>query len=383
MEAILLELSMSLLNGLGLMALVAVIYGIVERLRVPRLVRSALQGVAFGCGAAAAMATPAMPVPGVLIDSRATFVAVAGAFSGPLAAVIAAGIGAAYRIGIGGAGVVPGLVTLSIALLVGLAWRYAWYKRRAVTPLGLVLLGLGISAQNALILIFPLDMPRAFLALIALAMTLSALFATLVLCGMMQRENRIIAREKSLFDDAYTDALTGLPNRRAVLQADDRLRALSQAKGYVVLLVDVDHFKSINDRFGHDVGDTALCVVANLIRSGAREGDVVSRFGGEEFVVVLPGTSSEEGWAVAERIAALVRERRVVLPDADFSMTISVGFAHARNAPLTETIARGDEALYRAKAEGRDRIAAAAPARGRAAPAGPMADEGPALLDPR
>lgn len=345
------------------MALVAVLYGTVERLRLSRPTRSMIQGLTFGAGAVMAMATPAMPVPGLLIDNRAIFVAVAGAFVGPVAASIAAVLGGAYRYSVGGAGVVPGLLTISIAFVVGLVWRYAWAKRRPVTPFGLLLLGLGISVQSLVVFLFPNDLSTRFLIVIALSMTGSALFAAFVLCGMMQRESRIIAREKSLLDDAHTDPLTGLTNRRALLEADERLRALSHSQGYAVLLIDVDHFKSVNDRFGHHVGDAALCVVAGLLRSGAREGDVVARFGGEEFVVVLPGTSSEEAWSVAERIARLVRERRVVLPDADFSMTISVGLAHARQAPLAQTIERCDEALYRAKAEGRDRVVAASAVR--------------------
>lgn len=362
MEAHVTDLTISLLNGLGLMALVAVLYGTIERRRWPRGGRSIVQGLAFGCGAVAAMSSPAILVPGILVDSRATFLAAAGAFVGPVAAVIALVVSAAYRLSIGGAGVLPGLVTMAIAFVVGLVWRYAWFERRPVTPVGLVVLALGISLQNTMILFLPIPMSGGFAALLAAAMTGSALFATLVLCSMMNRENRLIAREKSLLDEAFTDALTSLPNRRAVHGAQTSLMAASVEHGYVVLLVDVDHFKSINDRFGHDMGDTALCILSRILKDGSRESDIVARFGGEEFVVILPSTRPEEGMAVADRLLSLVREHRIVMPEADFAMTVSIGFVHAHvNIKLEEAIAQADQGLYRAKAEGRDRTCLAPP----------------------
>lgn len=351
---------MSLLNGLGLMALVAIVYGTIERRRWPRSWRSLAQGLAFGCGAVAAMSSPAIIVPGILVDSRATFLAAAGAFVGPLAAVVALVISAAYRFSIGGAGLLPGLLTLLLAFAVGLIWRYTWFKRRPVTAGGLTLLALGISLQNAMIFMIPVPMSPQFIAFLGMALTISALLATLILGSMMDRENRLIAREKSLLDEAFTDALTSLPNRRAVLGAETSLRAASHEHGYVVLLVDADHFKSINDSFGHDVGDAALCILSRILKEGAREKDVVARFGGEEFVLVLPATRATEGAIVAERLLAHVRERRIVMPEADFTMTVSIGIAHASGAmALADAIARADQGLYAAKAEGRDRARSA------------------------
>lgn len=356
------DLLISLLNGLGLMALVAVLYGTIERRRLSRTSRSVLHGLAFGLGAAAAMTSPAVLAPGFLVDSRATFVAAAGAFAGPLAAILAWAISLAYRIALGGAGVLPGMVTLSMALTVGLLWRYAWFKRRPVDTAGLALLACGISVQNLLIPLLPIEMTPRFMLFVASTMTGSAFLATFILCTMMLRESRLIAREKSLLDDAFTDALTNLPNRRAVFGAEASLVAASSARGYVTLLVDIDHFKAVNDGYGHDAGDAALCILAATLKEGAREGDVVARLGGEEFVIVLPATRAEEGHGVAERLLALVRERRIVLPNADVSLTVSIGLAHVRGSvPLAEAIALADGALYRAKAEGRDRVCAAPP----------------------
>lgn len=362
------------------MALVAVFYGVIERRRLPRLVRSLLHGLAFGLGAVATMASPAVLAPGIIVDGRATFVASAGAFAGPVAASVALAISGAYRIGLGGAGLLPGLVTLAIAFTVGLAWRRFWFRTRPVTALGLALLASGISLQSVLIPILPIEMTPGFMLALGSAMTASVFIATFVLCTMMLRENRLIAREKTLLNDAFTDPLTSLPNRRAVFGAETSLLAASAERGYVVLLVDVDHFKSINDAFGHDVGDAALCILSTILKDAAREGDVVARLGGEEFVVVLPRTRAEEGHGVAERLLARVRERRIVLPGADFSMTVSIGLFHARGAvKLAEAIALADEALYRAKAQGRDRLCAAPPV-SVAQPAAPSAAPVPSPL---
>ena len=159
------------------------------------------------------------------------------------------------------------------------------------------------------------------------------------------------------------DALTGLFNRRAVDIEVQRQweRFQRHHRSFAVLLVDIDHFKRINDTRGHAAGDEVLAQVAALLESHARSTDAVGRIGGEEFLVLLPDVDAAEALRSAERLRVLVEERELRARGEPLTVTVSVGIALARPGdPRAEAmIARADEALYRAKAEGRNRVVAA------------------------
>ena len=163
--------------------------------------------------------------------------------------------------------------------------------------------------------------------------------------------------------DAYTDPLTGLYNRR-YLDADLRRRvnaAAENGEGFAVALLDVDHFKRVNDTWGHAAGDAVLCNVAQQIRAFLRTGDLECRYGGEEFVIVLPATSLTDARLVAERLRLGVAAGRS-LPSTEETITASLGVAAWR--PGEEPAAllhRADQALYAAKRGGRNRVEIAAP----------------------
>jgi diguanylate cyclase (GGDEF)-like protein len=157
---------------------------------------------------------------------------------------------------------------------------------------------------------------------------------------------------------ASTDALTGLPNRRGLQGTLRRMVAhASRTKTpLAALMIDLDHFKQINDRFGHGRGDEVLAAFGELLRGLLRESDFAARFGGEEFLVLLPATEEEGARRVAEKIRLAVRELR--FEPIDRQITVSVGVAlvpdHAADA---ESLERGaDRALYAAKNRGRDRV---------------------------
>ncbi len=162
---------------------------------------------------------------------------------------------------------------------------------------------------------------------------------------------------------ARTDPLTQTHNRRALME---RLGAeLERARRYAlslsVLMIDIDHFKLVNDTYGHPIGDEALRVAARVLQREARAVDVVARFGGEEFVVVLPETGEEGAVAVAERIRMRIAEQ-AILPGESYDtarMTVSIGVAVVPSPRVNspeDLLALSDEALYRAKAEGRNRV---------------------------
>ena len=174
----------------------------------------------------------------------------------------------------------------------------------------------------------------------------------------LQDTLRIRAAELDLV--SRTDLLTGLPNRLDLEQVLRSTHANSARHGHeaTVLVVDIDHFKQVNDRFGHEAGDRVLGEVAGRLRSAARAGDVVGRWGGEEFLAVLPMTSGPAGRTVADKLRAAVAARPIALGAAGHSVavTVSIGAATGIGSGMEDLVRRADAALYLAKAAGRDRV---------------------------
>ncbi len=160
---------------------------------------------------------------------------------------------------------------------------------------------------------------------------------------------------------ATTDPLTRLLNRRALY---DRLAAeVERAKRYekdlAVLVLDLDHFKSVNDSLGHLVGDSVLAEVGGIVQANVRAMDLAARYGGEEFVIVLPETGREGAFTYAERVRERVAAHEFSGPRGTIRLTVSIGVAHLAAADAftpQDLIARADEALYRAKAGGRNQV---------------------------
>ncbi|RYE03481.1 MAG: diguanylate cyclase [Sphingomonadales bacterium] len=163
---------------------------------------------------------------------------------------------------------------------------------------------------------------------------------------------------------ATTDELTGLLNRRAFIEALDVEIARSTRTGspLALALIDLDHFKSVNDRFGHAGGDEVLRRFADMARETMRSVDVIGRLGGEEFAVLMPDTDQIQSGIAGERLRDAIARRRVVLSTGALApITISVGVAHHRpDEERDRLIIRADEALYEAKDSGRNRTRLAA-----------------------
>lgn len=168
--------------------------------------------------------------------------------------------------------------------------------------------------------------------------------------------------------EAMTDSLTGLANRKSF---DMELhRAISDAqssdsRGFTLMMLDIDHFKSFNDNFGHQVGDQVLKLVAKTLKEGVKGRDTVARYGGEEFSIILPETGLDGGLRVAEMLRQEVAKKEVVnrsTGERIARITISVGVAGFISGETPEdVIGRSDNALYSAKNNGRNQVAAASP----------------------
>jgi diguanylate cyclase (GGDEF)-like protein len=158
---------------------------------------------------------------------------------------------------------------------------------------------------------------------------------------------------------ALTDELTRLPNRRNVLAyADDQVRAAKTGgRGFSMLALDVDHFKRINDTYGHDAGDVVLRRVAETCRRALRRNDRMGRTGGEEFLVVLPDTNARIAAEVAERLRAAVEQTDFSDVEAGLRITVSIGATEwSAGDDFTAIVRRADDSLYRAKESGRNRV---------------------------
>ncbi len=170
-----------------------------------------------------------------------------------------------------------------------------------------------------------------------------------------------------LLRSGFTDVLTGWHNRRylSVRLSEELARARRDGSRLVCLMLDIDHFKRVNDNWGHAAGDVVLREIAQRIESQVRASDVAARYGGEEFVVLLPGTEVGSAMLLAERIRTAVSAKPVDLPNGDsVTITASIGISEVHPAPQAidlktvgdALIARADVALYAAKSAGRDRV---------------------------
>src|SRR5262249_54755995 len=183
--------------------------------------------------------------------------------------------------------------------------------------------------------------------------------------GVSFRFARRLARQNKRLDElGRTDGLTGLANRRQcfALAETELARHYRTGRPAALLIMDIDHFKDINDRYGHPMGDEVLCSVAEILRRCCRETDTPTRYGGDEFLVMLPETDLHGAEEAARRIRGeLVTLRFAKAPD--LRCTVSLGAAEAgRDITNVDVwIQQADGALYRAKAAGRDRFVAAGP----------------------
>ncbi len=174
---------------------------------------------------------------------------------------------------------------------------------------------------------------------------------------------RIIELEHRILRLASTDYLTGLLNRRAFLERLERElnRCQREVSRMGIIIMDIDHFKRVNDNFGHQVGDLVLQEFSNILVKLCRSYDFIGRYGGEEFIVCLPGADKWNTYQIAERIRSTIENKKTLLPNKESSVSITASFGIASMEPgqiksADKLINEADEALYRAKAQGRNRI---------------------------
>lgn len=203
---------------------------------------------------------------------------------------------------------------------------------------------------------------RANLLLVSLmALLTTGLLISLVVLFFRQLVRKLAEARRQLETQAITDSLTGLYNRRQIIQRfqEECERTQRGSLGLSCILLDLDHFKEVNDTFGHLQGDEVLKAVATQSRASLRAYDVIGRYGGEEFIALLPDTNLTAARPVAERLRLAIQAMTILqTPEGKpWPTTVSLGLTEWRSGDTVETfIHRADEALYRAKAAGRNRL---------------------------
>ena len=174
---------------------------------------------------------------------------------------------------------------------------------------------------------------------------------------LVSTHNKLKRREEEIRALSLTDRLTGIANRRQLdeVLAAEYARARRYGANLAMVMADIDHFKSVNDEFGHNVGDTVIRTFARIIREQVRETDLAARFGGEEFVVLMPGTDADGAFQYADRIRT--QFERETIPPIARPVTASFGITTLEPADTVVSLfKRADQALYEAKDSGRNRV---------------------------
>lgn len=179
-------------------------------------------------------------------------------------------------------------------------------------------------------------------------------------CEVEQRTKQLVEANQELERIACTDYLTKTDNRRSFFEkAQSHIdQALRRPRDLCLITLDIDHFKQVNDAYGHEIGDQVLCAFSQQVRDILRKTDLFGRIGGEEFAILLPDTDRQGTWKVAEKIRSTVEQTTVVCGNTEICYTVSMGLVKWNNheTEISKLLKRGDDLLYQAKHAGRNRI---------------------------
>ena len=331
--------------------------------------KALILGIMLGTASSILMLYPVELTSDVTFSNRPMFVAFAGLLGGWVGAASALVVAAATRMAIAGPDMSVGILVLSAAAILGalghiflnrIQWRPIWSW---VTIGGLV--SLSVSFVWVLVLPDPARVPsiRNTVAMLAISSLIGAMAA-----GYLQSRVRdVVERRQLAMAQSHTDELTGIFNRRGLHMAYHSIAFSGQETGVALLTIDLDHFKLVNDRFGHNAGDDLLKLISGRINQLIRKGDIFARLGGDEFVVLLTNTTHEQAESIAKRFCRVINESPMVfetsgqLHDAHEMVTASIGvaFTPMLTKRFEDLLKASDDLLYTAKRNGRGRVVVA------------------------
>lgn len=239
-------------------------------------------------------------------------------------------------------------VQASVAFLLGSAWNHQWWLAHAIFAAGFLMMSWGV------VQVF--QTTGAFARVFSLSDLMQQLVAeqrtTQEALDQLRKANELLERQ------ATTDSLTGVDNRKRILARLEAERATTSGGPTSVLLLDIDHFKQINDRLGHSGGDSALIAVVQAIASVLRPSDRLGRLGGEEFLILLPETEAGVALTIAESVRSSVSDQPVRIGEEALQITVSIGVATIPTDGTTAdaVVAVADGRMYEAKRAGRNRV---------------------------
>ncbi|PJI86154.1 diguanylate cyclase [Yoonia maricola] len=312
-------------------------------------------GLLFGLTISFGMINPLTLGEGVIFDTRTVLVGAAVAFVGPIAGVIATGIGIICRIVIGGAGMSAGVVGLLLAF--GFAYiGTTLLKNRIRHPvLKDFLMALIITSAAASVFVLPYDLAVSILASILPTLIVVDIVGMIAIGFVFRREVNHLQLNKKLVDEANTDSLTNLLNRRG-MDAEICATKFDADVGHAMFYFDIDNFKHVNDTYGHGAGDAALAIVAARIKDSIRDEAIFTRHGGDEFSIYMRRLDATDMQAVANRIGASISSQAFVFDGHTFNVSISIGgFWTKNNLPVQRMIDLADAQLLLAKQAGKNR----------------------------
>jgi diguanylate cyclase len=339
----------------GLMALIAMVFGTIERLHQPWTVRAVGHGLAFGVAATICMLFPATLADGTNISGRSLFLAFAAAFGGVVPWAIAALLTTALHFTLNDVTTAQLVQPLLVAGILGLSWRWTVAKRFGRSFFSLIGLGVWTSMVSLLLLVLSASGSIIVFVTTYPVILLVCLAGALILGAFIDRELRHFNAEELWRIEAFSDALTTLSNKRA-FQADYQSAHAAKA-AFCLIIRDIDHFKKVNDTYGHETGDAVLRHVGMSISTVLPPGTKAYRLGGEEFAVIAPDFDMCRGHDLAERLRKSVSGGGSGTPAKLPAVTTSAGVAvTAAGVEQFELMSAADAALYYAKSSGRDRV---------------------------
>lgn len=347
------------LEPVGMGVILVYFYGFIARKETSKTIEDVSLGFVFGLAAVLAMADPIEISAGIIVDLRNLFVGIAAAFFGLRGGSIALAMAIIARLEIGGAGAPVGIVGVTIAAFMGLAW--AWFVRPKINNnfIALPLLAAMISTHILACFMLPEPVMVIFLTTLAPILIMLNFVCTSIFATLIYRERALLKERTQLHTEATTDPLTGILNRRSAIAAYKTLQSVSAPeRGIAMTCIDVDKFKGINDAHGHLAGDQVLKDVAYRIGQCLRSADIYCRMSGDEFLFVLVNVTREEARQITERCRSLISQEPVVYDNNAIAVSISLGTIWSQ-IPLSFEIFRNsaDDVLYDAKNGGRNRTA--------------------------